>query len=95
MTGEITLAWQSVTDRRVKEKVLAAARFGLETIILPKRNEADLSDVPEALREKMKMILVDTVDEVFAAALTDMTPAQTALNGQADSEKVAEPVVIA
>ena len=95
MTGEITLRGKVLPIGGLKEKVLAAARFGLDTVILPKRNEADLDDVPETVREKMKMILVDTVDEVFAAALTDMTPAQTALNGQADSEKVAEPVVIA
>ena len=53
----------------VKEKVLAAARFGLETIILPKHNEADLEDVPATVREKLNFILVDTVDEVWAAAI--------------------------
>ena len=48
----------------------AAARFGLQTIILPRQNEADLDDVPDIVREGMEFILVDTVDEVFEAAFT-------------------------
>jgi len=69
MTGEITLRGKVLPIGGVKEKVLAAARFGLETIILPKRNEADLDDLPEALREKMTFVLVDTVDEVWQVAI--------------------------
>ncbi len=69
MTGEITLRGKVLPIGGVKEKVLAAARFGLETIILPKRNEADLSDLPDALREKMNFVLVDTVDEVWQVAM--------------------------
>jgi ATP-dependent Lon protease len=53
----------------VKEKVLAAHRAGLDTVILPRRNEADLEDVPEDVRKEMKFVFVDTVDEVLAAAL--------------------------
>jgi ATP-dependent Lon protease len=49
--------------------MLAAARFGLTTVILPKRNEADLDDVPEAVRDGMKFILADTMDEVLEHAL--------------------------
>jgi ATP-dependent Lon protease len=55
----------------IKEKILAAARFGLKTVILPKHNEADLDDVPQTVREQMNFILVDTVDEVLAAALDE------------------------
>jgi ATP-dependent Lon protease len=71
MTGEITLRGKVLPIGGVKEKVLAAARFGLKTIILPKHNEADLDDVPQTVREHMKFVLVDTVDEVLAAALDE------------------------
>jgi ATP-dependent Lon protease len=71
MTGEITLRGKVLPVGGIKEKVLAAARFGLKTIILPKHNEADLDDVPPTVREQIKFILVDTVDEVLAAALDE------------------------
>ena len=69
MTGEITLRGRVLPIGGLKEKVLAAARFGIKTVILPKQNEADLDDVPEAVRSTMEFIPVDTVDEVFDAAL--------------------------
>lgn len=69
MTGELTLRGKVLPIGGVKEKVLAASRFGLKTIILPQRNEADLEDVPENVRAEMKFILVDTVDEVLDVAL--------------------------
>jgi len=69
MTGEITLRGKVLPIGGLKEKVLAAARFGIKTVIIPKRNEADLDDVPESVRKTIKFILVDTVDEVLAAAL--------------------------
>ncbi|MBP8125422.1 MAG: endopeptidase La [Caldilineaceae bacterium] len=69
MTGEITLRGKVLPIGGLKEKVLAATRFGLDTVILPKRNGADLDDVPETVRERMTFILVDTVDEVLDAAL--------------------------
>ena len=68
MTGEITLRGRVLPVGGIKEKVLAAARHGLTTLILPKQNEADLEDVPSAVREKLVFILVDTVDEVLDAA---------------------------
>jgi ATP-dependent Lon protease len=71
MTGEITLRGKVLPVGGIKEKILAAARFGLKTVILPKHNEADLDDVPQTVREQMKFILVDTVDEVLAAALDE------------------------
>ena len=71
MTGEITLRGKVLPVGGIKEKILAAARFGLKTIILPKHNEADLDDVPQTVRDQMTFILVDTVDEVLAAALDE------------------------
>ncbi len=69
MTGEITLRGKVLPIGGLKEKVLAAERFGLKTVILPKRNEADLEDVPEDIRAKMTFIPVETMDEVLAHAL--------------------------
>ncbi len=71
MTGEVTLRGKVLGIGGLKEKVLAAARAGLGTIILPAANEADLEDLPENVRESMKFILVDTVDEVLEEALLD------------------------
>ncbi len=71
MTGEITLRGKVLPVGGIKEKVLAARRAGIKTIILPRRNESDLEDVPEELRRELKMVFVDTVDEVLAAALRD------------------------
>jgi ATP-dependent Lon protease len=71
MTGEITLRGKVLPVGGIKEKILAAARFGLKTVILPRHNEADLDDVPQTVREQMNFILVDTVDEVLAAALDE------------------------
>ena len=69
MTGEITLRGQVLRIGGVKEKVLAAHRLGLRTIILPRRNEQDMDDVPDEIKKDMKIIFVDTVDEVIDAAL--------------------------
>ena len=69
MTGEITLRGQVLPIGGVKEKVLAAHRNGLRTVILPKRNEQDLDDVPEEIKKSMKFIFAETVDEVLDAAL--------------------------
>jgi ATP-dependent Lon protease len=69
MTGEITLRGQVLPIGGVKEKVLAAHRNGLRTVILPKRNEPDLEDVPEEIRQAMQFVFAESVDEVLAAAL--------------------------
>jgi ATP-dependent Lon protease len=71
MTGEITLRGQVLPVGGIKEKVLAAHRAGLSTVILPKRNEKDLDDLPEDIREEMRFVLVDRVEEVLGTALRD------------------------
>jgi len=69
MTGEITLRGQVLRIGGIKEKILAAHRMGLRTIILPRRNEQDTDDVPDEIKKEMELIYVDTVDEVIEAAL--------------------------
>ncbi len=71
MTGEITLRGKVLPIGGVKEKVLAAHRFGLKKIILPKRNENDLEDVPEEIRNKIEFILIDSVEQLLKAALEE------------------------
>jgi ATP-dependent Lon protease len=71
MTGEITLRGQVLPVGGIKEKVLAAHRAGLRTVVLPKRNEKDLDDLPQETRDDMKFVLVDRVDEVLTTALRD------------------------
>lgn len=76
MTGEISLRGQVLAIGGVKEKVLAAHRNGLTTVILPKRNEQDIDDVPEEIRQSMKFIFAESVDEVINAALEKAKPAK-------------------
>ena len=71
MTGELTLRGTVLPIGGVKQKILAAARVGLKTVILPRHNEKDLDDLPEEVRELINFILVDTMDEVLKAALGD------------------------
>ncbi len=69
MTGEITLRGRVLPIGGVKEKLLAAHRFGVRTVILPKDNEKDLVDVPEEVRAVLDINLVETIDEVLNIAL--------------------------
>jgi len=71
MTGEITLRGLVLPVGGIKEKVLAAARAGVKTVILPRRNEADLDDLPDDVRQELKFVLADNVGVVFDVALTD------------------------
>ncbi len=68
MTGEITLTGQVLPIGGVKEKVLAAQRAGIGTVILPRENEPDLDDLPKEVREGMRFVVADGVDEVIEAA---------------------------
>jgi ATP-dependent Lon protease len=74
MTGEVTLQGRVLPIGGVKQKVLAAHRAGLTEVILPKRNEGDLDDVPEQVRAEMRFHLADDVRDVLGIALGEPTP---------------------
>src|SRR4029077_12650643 len=74
MTGEITLRGKVLAIGGLKEKLLAAHRAGLFEVILPKDNEKDLAEVPENLRNAMKLHFVETMDQVLAIALEQPLP---------------------
>jgi ATP-dependent Lon protease len=78
MTGEITLRGRVLPIGGVKEKLLAAHRFGIDTIILPKDNEKDLVELPEEVRDSLNINLVETIDEVLSLALEDSVPSAAA-----------------
>jgi ATP-dependent Lon protease len=69
MTGEITLRGKVLPIGGVKEKLLAAHRAGITTIILPRENEKDLKDIPPGVLDQLQIHLVDTMDEVLDLAL--------------------------
>jgi len=68
MTGEITLTGQVLPIGGIREKALAAQRAGLRRVILPRENEPDLADLPPETRDALTFVLVDTIEDVFAAA---------------------------
>ncbi|MDI1471352.1 MAG: endopeptidase La [Thermodesulfovibrio sp.] len=82
MTGEITLRGRVLPIGGLKEKVLAAKRMGIKTVIIPKRNKKDLDELPKYVKEGMKFALVETMDEVlkhiFSKAKTKSQPQKVA-----------------
>jgi ATP-dependent Lon protease len=68
MTGEITLTGQVLQIGGVRDKVLAAQRAGVHTVILPRENEPDLVELPPEAREALTFVLADTIEDVLAAA---------------------------
>ncbi|HWM31548.1 MAG TPA: endopeptidase La, partial [Methyloceanibacter sp.] len=76
MTGEISLRGLVLPIGGVKNKVLAAVRAGITTVMLPERNRKDYEDVPEAAREAVRFVWVSTVDDAIQAALEPL-PAET------------------
>jgi len=77
MTGEITLRGEVLPVGGIKEKVLAARRAKIDTVVLPSLNKRDLEDVNETIRKEMKFVFVDDVKSVFKAALLENEPAKT------------------
>jgi ATP-dependent Lon protease len=69
MTGEITLRGRVLPIGGLKSKILAAHLSGAKTVILPRKNEKDLRDIPEEIRKETKLVLVDSMDQVLDAAL--------------------------
>jgi ATP-dependent Lon protease len=86
MTGEITLRGRVLPIGGIKEKVLGAHRAGLRRVLLPRRNEADLDDIPADLRKEMQLVMVESIDEVLREALTPRKPAVTS-NGANGAER--------
>ena len=70
MTGEISLRGLVLPIGGVKEKVLAARRAGIKTVMLPARNRKEFEDVPAEAREKLEFVWLERVDDALAAALT-------------------------
>jgi len=69
MTGEITLRGRVMPVGGIKEKALGAMRAGITTILLPRRNEKDLDDIPESAKEKLSFCLVDRIEQILELAL--------------------------
>ncbi len=71
MTGELTLSGQVLAVGGIKDKALAAHRLGADTVILPRKNENDIDDVPDDVRAELNFVLVEHLDEVLDIALAD------------------------
>jgi ATP-dependent Lon protease len=96
MTGEITLSGLVLPVGGIREKALAARRYGIKTMILPALNEPDLDELPADVRREMKFVPVTTLEEALAVALpgtvdTDAIAAESALGG-GTSASAARPV---
>ncbi len=83
MTGEITLRGQVLPVGGIKDKVLAAHRLGVDTVILPKKNENDLDDLPQDVREKLHFVFAEQIDQALDAALVDGQPEQKQVHSEA------------
>jgi ATP-dependent Lon protease len=91
MTGEITLRGKVLPIGGVKEKLLAAHRIGVTTIILPRENEKDLADVPKNVLDALQVVLVSHIDEVLKIALCPPeTPARPEV-ADAPAEALGQP----
>jgi len=71
MTGEVTLRGRALEIGGVKEKVIAAHRAGIKTVIMPKDNKKDLEDIPDYVLKGLKFVFVEHMDQVLKVALKD------------------------
>src|SRR3954451_9525154 len=90
MTGEVTLRGRVLPIGGLKEKLLAALRGGITTVLIPAENEKDLVELPASVKEGLEIVPVDHVDEVLARAL--VAPLQP-IEWTEDDERAAEPPV--
>jgi ATP-dependent Lon protease len=90
MTGEVTLRGRVLPIGGLKEKLLAALRGGITTVLIPAENEKDLIELPTTLREGLEIVPVQHVDEVLARALVEPL---TAIEWSDDDEHAPEPPV--
>jgi len=100
MTGEITLRGRVLPIGGLKSKILAAHLAGAKIVILPRKNEKDLRDIPDEIRKSIKLILVDNMEQVLEAALRRkpralaVEPAKIVKGGDPlDPEPAKEPTV--
>jgi ATP-dependent Lon protease len=91
MTGEVTLTGQVLAIGGVRDKVLAAQRAGIRTVVLPKENEADLEDLPNETRKGIEFVLADHVDEVLATAFDGAAPLKAPRRVGSPERKAAAP----
>ena len=88
MTGEVTLRGNVLQIGGLKEKLLAAHRAGIKTVLIPNENKKDLTEIPEIIKKSINIIPVSTVDEVLKHALTKtLKPVKWAEIDQASSKK--------
>ena len=96
MTGEVTLRGRVLEIGGVKEKLIAAHRAGLRTVVLPKDNRKDLEDVPKEVLKDVRFIFATHMDDVLKVALTKRIPGLEEIKGeQLPSQNITHPAPIA
>jgi len=91
MTGEVTLSGQVLGIGGVRDKVLAAQRAGVQTVVLPRENEPELEELPGEVRKQLEFVLADDVDEVLAAAFDGASPVNRPRRVGSPERKAASP----
>jgi len=91
MTGEVTLRGKVLPVGGIKEKVLAAHRACLKTVLLPRRNEKDLDDIPEEVRQEMSFVFIDTVADAIKSAIDGKVTKRKRKSGSTKTRKKTHP----